>query len=321
MQDLIKTIKAHIAKGDKAADKAEQHYIAAGQHLKTLKAEHAGSWSEWEELLRRVGIGKSRASELMAIADGTKTLAEVRATTAERTAKAKLSATSGEREAQIEKLRALARPDCPRCGGAGSFTVHGCEASREFCPEGALVNCVCVQGSEGTGLKLPPKDEAKPPPVVEVPPTEASAERDTLLQYARQAGALTKAWRKSRIENDAELSAAANNAAESWREIASALTGWEFDDDDSFYKGAIDKLVARQKRHERKAKKFDEDLEDRRRKEQPGIEALVARLVKLDVDVARQVFNAMDTWAWSFVPALQRALADTQSDAPACATA
>ena len=98
-QDLIKTIKAHIAKGDKATDKAEQHYIAAGQHLKTLKAEHTGSWSEWEALLRdRVGIGKSRASELMAIADGTKTLAEVRAGTAERTAKAKLlSATSGEK--------------------------------------------------------------------------------------------------------------------------------------------------------------------------------------------------------------------------------
>src|SRR6516162_4145672 len=84
-QDLIKTIKAHIAKGDKAQDKAEQHYIAAGQHLKTLKAEHTGSWSEWEALLRdRVGIGKSRASELMAIADGTKTLAEVRADNAER---------------------------------------------------------------------------------------------------------------------------------------------------------------------------------------------------------------------------------------------
>jgi hypothetical protein len=34
---LISTIKAHIAKGDKAAEKAEQHYIAAGQHLATLK--------------------------------------------------------------------------------------------------------------------------------------------------------------------------------------------------------------------------------------------------------------------------------------------
>jgi hypothetical protein len=28
-----RAVKAHIAKGDKAKDKAEQHYIAAGQHL------------------------------------------------------------------------------------------------------------------------------------------------------------------------------------------------------------------------------------------------------------------------------------------------
>src|SRR5690349_3374175 len=81
---LVQTIKVHIAKGDKAADKAEQHYIAAGQHLKTLKEQHKGNWAEWEALLKeRVGIGKSRASELMQIADGTKTLAQVRARTAE----------------------------------------------------------------------------------------------------------------------------------------------------------------------------------------------------------------------------------------------
>src|SRR6516164_4934992 len=91
---------------------------------------------------------------------------------------------------------------------------------------------------------------------------EDGAPRDILLQYARQAGALTKEWRKSQIENDAELSAAATNAAESWREIASALTGWEFDDDDdgedSFYEGAIDKLVARKMRYERKKMKSGE---------------------------------------------------------------
>jgi len=85
---LIQTIKAHIAKGDKAKDKAEQHYIAAGQHLKTLKASHGGSWAEWEELLKtKIGIGKSRASELMRIADGRKTVEQVRADTAARTAK------------------------------------------------------------------------------------------------------------------------------------------------------------------------------------------------------------------------------------------
>jgi hypothetical protein len=82
---LCKTIKACIDKGDHAANKAEQFYIAAGQHLKTLKAEHNGNWAEWETLLReKVGIGKSRASELMLIADGTKTVEGVKADTAER---------------------------------------------------------------------------------------------------------------------------------------------------------------------------------------------------------------------------------------------
>jgi hypothetical protein len=74
-----RAVKAHIAKGDKAKDKAEQHYIAAGQHLASLKAEHTGSWGEWEVLVKeRAGIGKSRASELMQIADGTKTVEQVR---------------------------------------------------------------------------------------------------------------------------------------------------------------------------------------------------------------------------------------------------
>src|SRR5262245_37108455 len=62
---LTSLIKAHIAKGDKAKEKADQHYIAAGQHLKTLKARHAGTWTEWEALLKeKIGIGKSRASEV-----------------------------------------------------------------------------------------------------------------------------------------------------------------------------------------------------------------------------------------------------------------
>jgi hypothetical protein len=76
---LVRTIKAHLAKGDQAKDKADQHYIAAGQHLKTLKAQHVGSWAEWESFVKeKVGIGKSRAGELMQIADGTKTVAQIR---------------------------------------------------------------------------------------------------------------------------------------------------------------------------------------------------------------------------------------------------
>ena len=82
---LIRHVKAHIAAGDKAAEKSEQHYIAAGQHLKTLKASHGGTWGEWEALLRdKIGIGKSRASELMAIGDGRTTVEQNRAESAER---------------------------------------------------------------------------------------------------------------------------------------------------------------------------------------------------------------------------------------------
>src|SRR5262249_22910223 len=80
--ELVTTIKVLIEKGDKAKAKAEQFYISAGQHLKTLKAKHdaaGGTWAEWEERLRQVGIGKSRASELMQIADGRKTVEQVRA--------------------------------------------------------------------------------------------------------------------------------------------------------------------------------------------------------------------------------------------------
>ena len=77
---LISTIKAHIAEGDKATQKGQDHYIAAGQHLATLKKEHAGNWAEWETLLKiKIGISTGRASELMQIADGRKTLAELRA--------------------------------------------------------------------------------------------------------------------------------------------------------------------------------------------------------------------------------------------------
>jgi len=56
---LIKTIKAHIAKGDKAREKADQHYIAAGKYLKELKGDL--SQAEFLEIVReKIGIGKSR---------------------------------------------------------------------------------------------------------------------------------------------------------------------------------------------------------------------------------------------------------------------
>src|SRR5262249_48878170 len=60
-------------------------------------------WAEWEELLKdKIGIGKSHASELMQIADGTKTVEGVAADRRERQrkaaaiTKAKLSVDDGE---------------------------------------------------------------------------------------------------------------------------------------------------------------------------------------------------------------------------------
>jgi hypothetical protein len=104
--DCIAHIKAHLAKAEKAEEKAFQHYGAAGSYLGWLKAKHdqrGGSWAEWEQLLKdKVGIGKSRASELMAIADGRKTPEEIRSDRRERDDRAYLLRRGGEKEIQLQ---------------------------------------------------------------------------------------------------------------------------------------------------------------------------------------------------------------------------
>jgi hypothetical protein len=90
-----KAAKALVTKIDQAKDKVEhaakkieQFSISAGQHLKVLKADHdkaRGSWAEWEAKCKeKVGISKSRASDLIAIADGRKTVNGVRKEAAQR---------------------------------------------------------------------------------------------------------------------------------------------------------------------------------------------------------------------------------------------
>ena len=76
---LVRYIKAHVRKGDQAKNKSDQHYIAAGRYLITLKVSYAPSWEAWEDLLRiKVGLSTGRASELMQIADGRKSVQEIR---------------------------------------------------------------------------------------------------------------------------------------------------------------------------------------------------------------------------------------------------
>jgi hypothetical protein len=81
---VAKAIKAFVAKGDKAADKAEQYYKAAGLHLKTLK-ELKPDGVTWEDFVKeKCGVARSRADELIQIADGRASLDQVREKNKER---------------------------------------------------------------------------------------------------------------------------------------------------------------------------------------------------------------------------------------------
>jgi hypothetical protein len=64
-EQAVKAIKAHIAKGDRAAEKSEQHYIAAGQlehesasakaKIHELQKKHGLSWNDVLELISEAG--------------------------------------------------------------------------------------------------------------------------------------------------------------------------------------------------------------------------------------------------------------------------
>lgn len=118
-------IKARIEAGDKALDKAEQHYIAAGIQLleakKRLKQTGEMRFSAFLFSYCK-GMKETRAYELIALGDGRTTLAEIRAKGAERVARhaeknrqarAESSVTNGEIaclepaavESEVEELR------------------------------------------------------------------------------------------------------------------------------------------------------------------------------------------------------------------------
>jgi hypothetical protein len=82
-------IKARCAAGDKAIEKAEDHYKAAGLHLLEAKEMISRTrFMTWTYFLSKYcSIGRSRADELIAIADGLTTLAELRAKGRERAAR------------------------------------------------------------------------------------------------------------------------------------------------------------------------------------------------------------------------------------------
>jgi hypothetical protein len=140
-------------------------------------------------------------------------------------------------------------------------------------------------------------------------------------------------WHGADIENDAELSAAAKKAADAWAVVAGGLVDYDWDnDEDGFYEGTIKKLVARAKRRAREDKKREDNnvdiIREARRENQSAVDKLVAKLVALDRNVARGVFECLAirgpcgllegvnfVLSEPFAIALQKALAE----APSCA--
>lgn len=71
--------KAHIMSGDKAKEKVEQHYKSAGLYLIAARERVKNQGLHWVAWLREnVRVAPSRAYEIIAIADGTKGLEELR---------------------------------------------------------------------------------------------------------------------------------------------------------------------------------------------------------------------------------------------------
>ena len=89
---LVRHIRAHVRQGEKAKERAdqarkktEQHFVAAGIYLTTLKVNYAPTWQQWETILKvKVHLSTGRASELMQIASGKKSLQEIRDNDAEK---------------------------------------------------------------------------------------------------------------------------------------------------------------------------------------------------------------------------------------------
>lgn len=87
LDTLGKEIKAQIERGDKAAEKAEDHYRSAGMRLIEAKRrvkEERGSFIAFYE---QHGLRRDNVHKCIAIADGRKTLADVRSDDAGRQAK------------------------------------------------------------------------------------------------------------------------------------------------------------------------------------------------------------------------------------------
>jgi hypothetical protein len=108
----VEAIRALADKLAHAEAEVEQYQIAIGQHIRAIKEARP---DDWEEIVRtECDLGRSRAYELLAISDGTKTAAQVRSETNARKVKHRQSVRSGtDSDDQEPKLNAVGRPLSP----------------------------------------------------------------------------------------------------------------------------------------------------------------------------------------------------------------
>ena len=123
LSNLGSLAKAEIAAGDNARNATEVHYRKAGAAISAAKArlpdENGGTFKLW---LEQHGIGKSRAFDLIAIAEGRKTLKEVQKRSAQsmaRTREARKAAVHGPQRCGPQEIDAAANENSAEPVGAG----------------------------------------------------------------------------------------------------------------------------------------------------------------------------------------------------------
>jgi hypothetical protein len=149
LETLGGQIKAHIAKGDQAIGKAEEHYKAAGIHLKEAKERvmHTRGLTWPAFLVKHCSLHRSRADELIAIAEGKKTLTEVRAGKAERQARSmerNRSAASGGRSSEKTEQKQPSEPESKLKTALAAFDALDGEEREQFLQARQLVAAVTL---------------------------------------------------------------------------------------------------------------------------------------------------------------------------------
>jgi hypothetical protein len=140
IKDGLRKIDEHEREIEEQASKCAEREIEVGAALKALKAQKP-TGIKWEQYLKECGIeiGRSRADQLIRIAEGRTTVEEERADTAERTAKSRteLPLRSGENADEPEtsaadmkaQFAALDDEDIPpqATGGGDAETAEAAE--------------------------------------------------------------------------------------------------------------------------------------------------------------------------------------------------